>query len=164
MLQHMYVTTSAAFSARGITVSKTSETQRLSFSMAYSNKDMSAAASAMKRWTSFKLNPDDNEVCKAFLTLQLDQPKKRVTPRRLSNYLDSSVRSQTHTSGSQIPFYVVQKSKVPNGPDPSWSHSILTFEQISKYDTVGADWNWDSEWIVDKNAPRNVFGTEVRRL
>ena len=87
-----------------------------------------------------------------------------MTPKRLSDYLDSRVRSQTHTSGSIISFYVVQNSKFPNGPDPSWSHSILTFEQISKYDTVGADWNWDSEWIVDKNAPRNVLGTEVRKI
>ena len=121
--------------------------------MTLSFSQMEEARDAMKRWKGFDLKPEDPEVCKAYLALQADPKCRRVTARRLKTYLDSYVRVDEHETGRKISFYVVQKAKFPNAPPPSWAHYVMQWDQISKYDQVGVQWNWEHEWIVDKAAP-----------
>ena len=65
------------------------------------------------------------------------------------------------SSGIKITFYVVEKAQHPNGPNAMFVDFILDEERLSKYELD--DVNLDTHWIVDKSAPRNALGMEVRK-
>ena len=129
-----------------------------SLKQVYGTHLVQRAKACIKRWKGSAVEITD-EALRAFL--YLDKLNGRVTKQALEELLGSNTNKLSTLTGTKVTFYIVDMAQHPNGPNERFIDFILDEERLAKYDVDDVDLN--AVWIVDKAAPRDALGMEVRK-
>ena len=120
--------------------------------------NVARAKTCMKRWKGEKIDITQ-ETVDAYLFL--DSQHGRVSRSMLEKYLQSKTISRTTGDVTSMTFYLVDKWRFDNKPDPAFAKFILSDTALAKYDIRDVDLS--AVWVVDEAAPRSDLGMEVKR-